>query len=104
MLTVTASSYVTVISIAVPAPYVPSALVEVTFVTLGAVVSITSALLSARAFPPEVGAVRPALFPAASLIVPLLRAIGDELFKSIALSSAPTVYWNVSVVVPVPLV
>ena len=76
--TVTASEKATVIVIESPALYEPSAVEEVTPVIVGAVVSITRALLSAKE--PEApgdAKVRVALFPAASLIVPLFNVSAE---------------------------
>src|SRR5579871_3134420 len=65
---------VTVMLITAPTPYVPFAVVELTFVTVGAVVSITRFVLAAREpAAPGDGNVRVATFPAMSLIVPPLR-------------------------------
>ena len=67
---------------------------ELTPLTVGAVVSTTNASLSDNELPPPiVGNVNVAAFPAASFIVPLLRARDEVLTysKSELFSPAPTV-------------
>jgi hypothetical protein len=72
---VTISEKVTCIEIEFPELYVPSVVLEVTLVTVGAVVSTMSALLAAREpAPPGLARVREAALPTPSLIVPALRA------------------------------
>ena len=88
--TVTASEKATVIVMESPALYEPSAVEEVTPVIVGAVVSITKALLSAKE--PEApgdAKVRVALFPAASLMVPLFNVSADVEAKSRSLAVSP---------------
>ena len=80
----------TVIVIESPALYEPSAVEEVTPVMVGAVVSITRALLSAKE--PEApgdAKVSVALFPAASLIVPLFNVSAELEAKSRSLAVSP---------------
>ena len=58
-----------------PDLYVPSGVLEVTLVTVGAVVSTMSALLAASdPAPPGLTRVRVAALPTVSVIVPALRA------------------------------
>ena len=75
-LTVTFSLKEIVIGMSVPIPYVPLAFVEFTPpLTVGGVVSITRLVLAPREpAAPGAGSVRVAMFPAASWIVPPLRA------------------------------
>ena len=88
--TVTASENVTRILTLWPARYDPFAVLEVTFVIVGAVVSTTRALLFARelAVPLPVATVNVALFPATSVIVPPFseRALDDWQSRSAEVS------------------
>ena len=82
VVTFTVSSKVTETFIVSPAPYVPSAVVEVTFVTLGALVSITKSLFAPNEFAaPGAGRANDALllFPRASLMVPPFKERALEL-------------------------
>ncbi len=94
-LTVTASEKVTWILILCDARYEPLVVLEVTFVTCGAVVSMIRALLFARelAEAAPVATVLVALFPTASAIVPPLRAsaLADWQSRSAEFSPADTV-------------
>ena len=73
--TTTASLKVIVIAITSPILKLPLSVVAVTADTLGTVVSIISALFAPREFAAASSAnVKIALFPAASLIVPLFSA------------------------------
>ena len=73
--TVTASENATSTEMVSPILYVPSVVLEVTFETVGAVVSITSALFApSEPAAPGAASVRVEALPAPSAIVPLLRA------------------------------
>ena len=73
--TVTFSLKEIVIGMSVPASYEPLAFVELTPLTVGAVVSITRFVLApSEPVVPGAGSVRVALFPAPSWIVPPFRA------------------------------
>jgi hypothetical protein len=88
------------------ARYEPLAVLEVTFDTCGAVVSTTKALLLAREFAvaAPVATVVVALFPAASTIVPPLRAsaLADWQSRSEEFAPAAMMKENVSDDVPLP--
>ena len=79
--------------------YLPSAEVDVNEVTVGAVVST----MKLELFATEMCA-RVALLPDASLIVPLFnaRTFARMLMPSESVSPAWMVYWNTSVVPPLP--
>ena len=75
----TGSLNVAVTSITSPVLYVPFGLVDVTFVTSGAAVSITSALFApSEPAAPGADSVSVALFPAPSRIVPPASANAAE--------------------------
>ena len=74
-LTVTFSLKEIVIGMSVPIPYVPLAFVELTLLTVGAVVSITRFVLAlSEPVAPGAASARVAMFPAPSWIVPPFRA------------------------------
>ena len=103
--TVTDSLNATVTSITSPALYVPFDLVDVTFVTSGAAVSIIKTLFApSEPAVPGAGRVSVASLPPPSWIVPppSASALASTQSKSVLVSPAWTIYWNVSVAVPLP--